>query len=282
MERIVFEPIRQPIMVDWARKIGPGSMPVYHVHDACEICYMIEGRRLFFLRNQTFCVEKGDLVLIGSNDIHRTVYTDNPVYERIVVNFKPGCLAGMAGQELLGGLLRCFSTQRPVLRLQPEERAQVLALLNRLHDETGCGGESALYRKALMAELIVVINRLTRQPGREQPEEDGSMQSKMHEIVQYINENYASRLTLEELSHRFYISRFHLSRQFRQETGFSFVEYLNTVRIREACRLLACTNEPAIAIAETAGYGSVAHFNRTFKAATGMSPIQYRKNNRGF
>lgn len=269
-------------MVDWAKKIGVGSMPRYHAHDAYEICYMIEGRRLFFIRDKTHAVEAGDLVLINIGDIHKTVYADNPVYERVVVNFRPDCLAGMAAGAVTEGLLACFSGGQCIFRLQPEEQAQVHGLLARLHAEKAAGtGESALYRKALMAELLVIIARIARKPRPWDTGNTTTMQAKVQGIVHYINGNYAARLSLEDLSQRFYISRFHLSRLFRQATGFTVVEYLNAVRVREACRLLAGTGETVTAIAEKTGYGSITHFGRTFKAVTGMAPAEYRKKTRG-
>jgi YesN/AraC family two-component response regulator len=86
------------------------------------------------------------------------------------------------------------------------------------------------------------------------------------------------RITLADISKEFYISQFYFSKIFKEATGFTFVEYLNSVRIKEAQRLLVSTNDKVIRISYNVGFGSIAHFGRMFKAITGYSPLQYRKN----
>jgi YesN/AraC family two-component response regulator len=100
------------------------------------------------------------------------------------------------------------------------------------------------------------------------------------DIVQHINRNFMQKITLDDVSKQFYISRFYLSKTFKETTGFTFVEYLNSVRIKEAQKLLIITNKKIIQISYEVGFGSVAHFGRVFKTITGYSPLQYRKLNK--
>ncbi|MNI72529.1 Bifunctional transcriptional activator/DNA repair enzyme AdaA [compost metagenome] len=99
----------------------------------------------------------------------------------------------------------------------------------------------------------------------------------MTEITTYINHNYKSNLTLATISEIFFISPGYFSRSFKKITGFSFIEYLNNVRIREAQLLLRETNTKVIDIAEQSGFESIAHFGRVFKQFTKQSPNVYRK-----
>ena len=75
----------------------------------------------------------------------------------------------------------------------------------------------------------------------------------------------------------FFISQYYLSRSFKQVTGFTFIEYLNSVRIREAQRLLRETEKQVIQIAHMVGFNNISHFGRIFKAITKYTPLQYRK-----
>ena len=84
-------------------------------------------------------------------------------------------------------------------------------------------------------------------------------------------------MTLQTISERFYISPYYFSRTFKQITGFTFIEYLNGVRIKEAQKLLRKTNLSIGKIAESVGYQNNTHFGRLFKKATGISPLAYRK-----
>jgi YesN/AraC family two-component response regulator len=87
-------------------------------------------------------------------------------------------------------------------------------------------------------------------------------------------------LTLPALSDHFYISTSHLSRLFKEVSGFTFTEYMNIVRIKEAQKLLRETNFKVADIAETVGFGNIAHFGRVFKENTNITPLQYRSLNK--
>jgi YesN/AraC family two-component response regulator len=73
------------------------------------------------------------------------------------------------------------------------------------------------------------------------------------------------------------VSPYYLSRFFKEATGFTFVEYLNSVRIKEAKRLLERSSMKVKLISRKVGFGSVTHFGRVFKLVTGHTPLYYRK-----
>jgi transcriptional regulator GlxA family with amidase domain len=103
------------------------------------------------------------------------------------------------------------------------------------------------------------------------------MHQKISEIVRYINQNYPEPLTLPYVATQFAFSPYYLSHSFKEATGFTFIEYLNNVRIKEAQRLLQESNQKVIYIAEQVGFGSIAHVGRVFKAVTSQSPLLYRR-----
>jgi len=99
-------------------------------------------------------------------------------------------------------------------------------------------------------------------------------------VAIYLTENYRSRISLKQVAERFFITPCHLSRSFKKATGFSFIEYVNSIRVKEAQKLLKKTNSSVMRIAELTGFDSQTHFGRVFKNLTGMSPLQYRKRSR--
>ncbi|MOA45630.1 Bifunctional transcriptional activator/DNA repair enzyme AdaA [compost metagenome] len=103
------------------------------------------------------------------------------------------------------------------------------------------------------------------------------MHERMSEIVQFINSHYTEELSLHLLADKFYVSPYYLSRFFKEATGFTFVEYLNSVRIKEAKKLLLRSSMKVNLIAKHTGFGSVTHFGRVFKQITGHTPLYYRK-----
>ena len=79
------------------------------------------------------------------------------------------------------------------------------------------------------------------------------------------------------MADQFFISEFYLCRAFKAFTGFSIVDYINTVRIMEAKKLIENTSENMNVIYRKVGFNSLTNFNRVFKDITGNPPLYYRK-----
>lgn len=94
---------------------------------------------------------------------------------------------------------------------------------------------------------------------------------------QYIQKNFATPLTLEEVSEAIGLSVNYFSTLFKRETGEGFMKYLTRVRMEEARSLLRDTRLPVAQIIPRVGYTDVKHFTHTFKAATGLTPGEFRK-----
>jgi YesN/AraC family two-component response regulator len=99
----------------------------------------------------------------------------------------------------------------------------------------------------------------------------------MQEIATYIYQNYDKKLTLEDMSEKFNISRSYLSKKFKVITGFGFKEYVVNVRIQNACRLLLETNKSITDIAFECGFNDSNYFGDAFRHVKGVSPNKYRK-----
>lgn len=99
-------------------------------------------------------------------------------------------------------------------------------------------------------------------------------------MTAYLNDHYREDITLDDLAEKFYISRSYLTRIFKETTGITVVQYLTVVRIRQAARLLRETDSPITEIADLCGFGNVTYFEKVFNRIRGMTPRQYRKNNR--
>jgi YesN/AraC family two-component response regulator len=98
----------------------------------------------------------------------------------------------------------------------------------------------------------------------------------VNNAIQYIEQNYAHKLTLSEVAEKTYISQWHLSKLLNRHMGQNFSEILNHVRIKEAQKLL---KDPSLRIgdvAEIVGFVDMAHFSRVFKKILGTSANEYR------
>jgi YesN/AraC family two-component response regulator len=260
-----------------AKRLTRFSMNTNHYHDYYEVYYLYSGERNYFIRDQIYRINKGDLVFINEYDLHKTTSTGAPPeHERMVVYFRKDLFSEYSA--LLHSKSSPFLYGSPVLSLQAHEQAFVEQILENLASELASRRVYFDTRiKALMLELIIFVLRLRETTKNRPMVPDKVLHSKVSDIARFINEHCGERITLADLSARFYISPFYLSRIFKSTTGFSFVEYITTIRIREAQRLLRETDRKISLIAETVGFDDFAHFGRIFKKIIEMTPMQYRK-----
>ena len=97
-------------------------------------------------------------------------------------------------------------------------------------------------------------------------------------VILYMQDHLRESISVQQLADMVYVSKSYLSRAFKQKTGLSLMEYLNSLRMEAAKALLAASNMNTEEIAYRAGYRSTKFFYRAFRAYTGMSTREYRKN----
>lgn len=255
-----------------------------HCHNTYEIYYLLSGQRYYFIKDRTFHVMKGDIVLINAYDLHKTTtLQDSPAFERIMLQFHEDFLDFISEVYPDVQLLSCFKSNIRVVRLCASEQKEVEAILNKLlalyndYRENMKNRNNELYIKIKLAELLLFLNKKVSSGQTGSFEHPSSMHRKVSEIVTYINKNYMNDLTLDFVSSEFYISKYYFSRVFKSVTGLTFVNYLNIVRVKEAQKLLRETKLSVTNITEKVGYGSMSHFEKVFKDYTGFSPLEYRK-----
>jgi len=100
----------------------------------------------------------------------------------------------------------------------------------------------------------------------------------MREILSEIRRDYRRELSVSEMAARVYLQPNYFTTLFRKETGKGFVQYLNQIRIEEACRKIL--TEPGLSmqdVAENCGFPSLRHFFSVFKKMTAVTPGEFRK-----
>jgi AraC-like DNA-binding protein len=250
---------------------------IKHHHGTYEIYYLLSGQRAYFIKDRSYLIAAGDLLLINKYELHQTSVIGLPDHERIVINFSD-VLIDQNDVLFADFLFKAFTHPTGIFRLKLPEQQFVQSILSKLSRELqdkASGYE--IYIKLLMVELLLFAGRCAETQDVSILENTKPQHRKISEIVRYINQNYPEAISLEFLAKQFYISPFYISRAFKEVTGFTFIELLNKTRIREAQRLLHETNLKIIDIAGAVGIDNVSHFGRTFKQMTGTTPVKYRK-----
>lgn len=100
-------------------------------------------------------------------------------------------------------------------------------------------------------------------------------------LIYYINTHYGEKITLKELSQKFYFNRNYLCLLFKKHLNTSFSDYLLQIRMKKAKELLDTTNMSISAIAEKTGYKDYSYFNKSFTDYYKVTPGNYKKQSSG-
>ena len=264
--------------IDHVKMEGPYDMPTKHFHSQYEIYYLLSGDRNYFIHDRVYKVQKGDLILVNSNVLHKTIDDLSSSHERILIEFDLSFFEGFLVNYTNLQLLNAFNKYGNILRLEESKKKQLETCFFKIIQESKENNlVNNITLKVYFLELLIIINKFDTKNNITQFNHPSKLHKKMFEIITYINLNYMYDIDLTFVAERFLISTAHLSRSFKKVTSFTFVEYLNSLRIKEAQKLLAETTLSISKIGENVGYQNSTHFGRVFKSITGNSPREYKK-----
>ena len=241
----------------------------YHYHTFHKIIILLAGKAGYAIEGERYDLSPGDFVLVGRGSIHRPEVAEDDFYERMILYIDPAYLTSLStGDCDLEGCFRQAQTAfRYVYRDEGGSRVrQMFETLARTTREGGYG--AALLERAQFLELMVEVNRVCRGGHQVQA---AAGDSKVVALLQYLNLHLTEELSIDQLAERFYISKYHMMRRFRQETGYSIHGYLTEKRLLLAQRLLAQGVSPSEA-GEQAGYQDYSTFSRAYKKHFGRGP----------
>jgi AraC family transcriptional regulator, L-rhamnose operon transcriptional activator RhaR len=274
--------------------IAPGeyrNASFLHKHDFIEIAYVNSGKGIHVIGNEEYEVSKGDLCIINY-DIPHVFIQDVNNTEGNLINyncvFKPEFIdyslihtndfKGIASSLLFNTF---FIEDKPVvsLKLSGAFQAEIEELFRKMQQEffTMRNGYVNILRSCLI-ELLTKIFRFLEEEQSQAPKSVNYKSKIMSKAFDFLKENYhSSALNINEVAVKTFLSRSYFSRLFKETTGQNFSEYLQNLRISEACTLLKTTDKKITEILSDVGFNDVKHFNQLFKKITGKTPSEYRK-----
>jgi len=277
MQKINYANQNGSIMISYEKQTPPLNMPRDHFHDSYEMYYLLSGERYYFIKDRTYHIVKGNLVLINRYELHRTLDANVPSWERILINFRPEFLVS-DNTDRIKRLVSVFNAGSSVLSFTVKGQTIIEDILFKLLGEADSANSN--FEEMLAAYLIQLLVFTSRFAGQNTLSADSFIHyihKKAIPIVQFINSHYMEPLSLNTLAKLFYMSPYYLCKVFKESTGFTCIEYLNQVRVKEAQTLLRRSDSNVTEVSEKVGFGSVSQFGRVFKEISGVSPLKYRK-----
>ena len=248
-----------------------GSQVEYHYHEFCKILLLIQGSGGYFVDGQRYLLQSGDIVLLDAHSIHRPELDPKNPYERIILYISPEYLQRQSTADC--NLQGVFSGKNGhVLRLPEERKQKIFRLAAQLeHDlaENAFGGE--ILSNAGLLRLLVEIGRSLQGPESSgtSPVMPGSR--RIVEILRYIDEHLSDDLDADILAKAFFISKYHMMRQFRRETGTTIHLYITQKRLVKA-REFMDSGMRATEACYRSGWRSYSSFTRAYSKHLGTTP----------
>lgn len=249
----------------------------YHWHLCSEMLFVHEGKGSVIVNQRAHEIRRGMLYVFQPYQLHKVyaeVSPENP-YVRSILHFD---------STMLTEEMRHFPARqnrfRELLHGQSAEQAFDLAgdaaFMENTLAQFARGTENG--NETNREEITVLLLKLL---DFAKPSADGApgpvRPARYSEtIMQWIERHYAEHVTLERIAEELHLSKFYVSRVFRQETGSSLTDYLTARRIKQACRLLQTTALPVDLIGDGVGMPNVSYFIQAFKKVVGTTPLKYR------
>lgn len=263
----------------FASKLKMIAEDKYHAHnDFTELTIILSGKGKYYVDGITYDVEAGDIIICNPGVHHRNIVLNK---EEPTVEFFTGFYGyqfrNMAPEhiELKDGSVR--------LRLSTDAKQEVMKqCYEMIAENEACQvGKYFMLKARLMQILLIMLREIVDTPKSKQKGcnfESYNRSYAVKKIVNYLNENYEQKISLDQIAHNMYLSPVYISKIFKEETGESPINYLIKIRLEKARDILENLEGGSIKnIANAVGYDDVYHFSKLFKKYYGISPQNYRK-----
>lgn len=259
---------------------------VTHSHNFIELSFVVSGSAVHTINDTSYTVKKGNLVIIDYQVPHSFSFdpTSDEGFVTYDLLFTPDFynISALKGNDfyslissyLFSPIFAEFSVEPSYLNLVRTSSREIRSILEKMLDEytkRNKGFQSLL--RAYLIELIIVI---FREIEKNQPTFTESQQDMVEKAIAYMQENFKSSITLDDIVSGIFFSKDYFRQVFKKTTGTSITSYIQDLRITEACRLLEHTTDSSSEIAAKCGFNDVKFFYQTFKKKLGMTPAEYR------
>lgn len=248
-----------------------------HHHDFYELYFFLSGNVRYNVESRSYLLNAGDILLINPLELHQPIFgKEQRSYERIVLWINKSFLESLSPPE--NDLTACFDTTAPghtnLLRPESAMRQVLIYELEQLMLETESQEYcSEYFGVSYLVQILIQLNRQAKQQNKE-AEAKVASDSVVYMVLNYINTHYSEDLTLDFLANQFFISKYHLSREFGRLVGTSVHRYIVQKRLIMAKQMMQ-EGKPSSEVYQHCGFGDYSNFYRAFKAEYQISPREF-------
>ncbi|AVK47471.1 AraC family transcriptional regulator [Clostridium sp. MF28] len=235
-----------------------------HFHDYYVIGFIENGKRYLSCKNKQYIIETGDLIVFNPGDIHTCEQIDDRTLDYRCINIKKDVMKKITfeitGKEYLPNFMEFVLFRNELTSSLKELHLMIME------------EEKDLKKEELFLFIIEQLIREYSNPVSEMTIQEASAEIKT--VCDYLENNYMENITLNQLSNLTGLSKYYLLHSFTKQKGISPYNYLQTIRIGKAKKMLEQGVAP-IDVAFKTGFTDQSHFTNFFKKLIGLTPKQY-------
>ena len=256
----------------------------FHSHPEFELVYILESHGKRIIGNAVESFESGDMVFLGDDIPH--VWLNDEIFYKGINSLKAKAIVIYFSRDLFGDSFYELPEAQEVKKFfsQAIKGVSITGQTNALISKKM---EKLLKKKGfeVVMGLIEILFLLSKSKDLRYINDnsyvsvnDENKNDRLAEVFQYVKSNYKEEISLDEIAKIANLTPTSFCRMFKSKTKKPFVEYLNEIRVSNACKYLIETDLGISEIAYECGYKTASNFNKLFKKLIGTTPKEYRKN----
>ena len=251
----------------------------FHHNDFYEVYFFISGKVNYMIEGKSYILKPDDILIIGNKEIHKPIVDPEFSYERVVLSINPEFISNKNISEI--DLSICFDpstrNHHNLLRLNSDMLYTIRRILYNLNSvfNSKSYGDSMLKHLYLL-ELLIYLNKACLEKDAQNANSNIICNEKISKVIEYINSNIFEDLSLDNISSKFYTSKYHLAREFKRHTGCTFHSFIQQKRFIHAKTLLK-EGYTVASVCEKCGFNDYSNFIRAFRTNWGVTPKEYSR-----
>lgn len=245
----------------------------YHYHDFYKIIVFLSGKATYHIEGKSYYLNPLDILLVDKYAIHKPEIDTSIPYERFILWIRNDIKEASLLRCFQKATDRCFHLVRLNSQLQKKLK-NILSELERTSQSDSFGWE--ILQKALFNQFMVYLNRIFLEKQYIYDQESYTFDSRIEELIKYINRNLSEDLSIESLAQKYFLSKYYMMRKFKEETGYTIHGYIINKRLLLS-RTLITQGIPVTKAALQSGFKDYTAFIRAYKKQFGELPSSLQK-----
>lgn len=237
-----------------------------HTHSSYEILLFVKGSAHYTVEGVKYSLSPMDMMIMRNNELHNiTQYADSE-YERVIINIRLDFFERYDCEEYRSIFDDRLAGRGNLIPASVINSHKIFDIIRRIEKYEKEGGDE-IVKSSCLIELLYLINKY----GKTAEYKKAEINTTVEKIINYINENLSEPLTLDGISEKLFLSKYHLCRIFREHTGYTVNRYIAYKRILNV-KKLCFEGKNLTEASELSGFESYSNFYKTYTKTMGCSP----------